>query len=172
MYLIFSSTGRILEPPDRPRTALQQPHRGGFRVNTAIIVRGAAFLAALQGIAHGALFITARPHHGDTEVSVIAAMKDNPFFAGGLSYWDYYFGYGLIAAAVCIVEAVLCWQLATVAKTQPLLVRPMLVLFAVANVGHALLLARYFKFPLPIAFDLVIATVLVVAVVMASGVRR
>jgi hypothetical protein len=48
----------------------------------------------------------------------------------------------------------------------------MLVLFAVANVGHALLLARYFKFPLPIAFDIVIATVLVVAVVMASGVRR
>ena len=141
-------------------------------MNTAIIVRGAAVLAALQGIAHGALFIFARPRHGDAEVSVIALMKANRFFAGGLSYWDYYFGYGLIAAAVCIVEAVLCWQLATVAETQPLLVRPMLMLLAVANIGHALLLSRYFKFPLPIVFDLVIATALVVAVVMAAGVRR
>lgn len=141
-------------------------------MNTAIILRGAAFLAALQGIAHGALFITARPRHGDAEVAVVAAMKANRFFAGGLGYWDYYFGYGLIAAAVCIVEAVLCWQIATVAETQPLLVRPMLILLAVANVGHALLLARYFKFPLPIAFDLAIATVLIVAVVMARGVGR
>ena len=140
-------------------------------MNPAIIVRAAAFLAALQGIAHGALFITARPRHGDVEVSLVAAMKANRFFAGGLSYWDYYFGYGLIAAAVCIVEAVLCWQLATVAESQPLLVRPMLTLIAVANVGHALLLARYFKFPLPIAFDLLIATVLVAAVVLAKGVE-
>ena len=141
---------------------------GGFRVNTAIILRGAAFLAALQGIAHGALFITARPRHGDAEVAVIAAMKANRFFAGGLGYWDYYFGYGLIAAAICIVEAVLCWQIATVAETQPLLVRPMLILLAVANVGHALLLARYFKFPLPIAFDLIIAAVLTVALAAKS----
>jgi hypothetical protein len=141
-------------------------------VNTAIILRGAACLAALQGIAHGALFITARPRHGDAEVSVIAAMKTNRFFAGGLTYWDYYFGYGLIAAAVCIVEGVLCWQLATIAETQPFLVRPLLMAFAAANVGHALLLARYFKFPLPIAFDLAIAMVLVLAVVMARGVSR
>jgi hypothetical protein len=145
---------------------------GGFRVNTTLILRAAAFLAALQGIAHGALFITARPRHGDAEVAVVTAMKANRFFAGGLGYWDYYFGYGLIAAAVCIVEAVLCWQIATVAETQPLLLRPMLILLAVANVGHALLLARYFKFPLPIAFDLVIATVLIVAVVMPKAVGR
>ena len=49
--------------------------------------------------------ITARPRHGDAEVAVVATMKANRFFAGGLGYWDYYSGYGLMAAAVRIVEA-------------------------------------------------------------------
>ena len=53
-------------------------------MSTTIILRGAAFLAALQGIAHGALFIaSARPRHGDAEVAVVAAMKANRFFAEG-----------------------------------------------------------------------------------------
>jgi len=134
-----------------------------------VLVRGAAILAALQGLAHAALFVSARPRHGDAEVAVITAMKVNRFFAGGLGYWDYYFGYGLIAASACLVEAALLWQIAAVAATQPALVRPMLGIFVLANLGHALLLARYFKFPLPIAFDLIIASVLVFALVAVSS---
>jgi predicted ferric reductase len=145
-------------------------HSGGRIVKTVILLRGAAILAALQGLAHAALFISAKPRHGDAEVAVITAMKANRFFAGGLGYWDYYFGYGLIAAFACLVEAALLWQIARIAETQAALVRPMVVVFVVANLGHALLLARYFKFPLPIAFDLVIATVLVVALVAAASV--
>jgi hypothetical protein len=90
-------------------------------------------------------------------------MKANRFFAGGLGYWDYYFGYGLVAAAACIVEAALLWQIATIAATQPLLVRPLIAVFVIANVAHALLLARYFKLPLPIAFDVIIAGALLLA---------
>ena len=45
----------------------------------------------------------------------------------------------------------------------------MVVVLVLANVGHALLLARYFKFPLPIAFDLVIAGVLVFALVSSAS---
>jgi hypothetical protein len=96
-------------------------------------------------------------------------MKANRFFAGGLGYWDYYFGYGLIAAAACLVEAALLWQVGAIAATQPAVVRPMLVVFVLANVGHALLLARYFKFPLPIAFDVLIASLLMVAFVASAS---
>ena len=135
---------------------------------TRLLLCLAAFLAALQGLAHGALFISAKPRHGDAEVAVVEAMKSNTFFPGGLSYWDYYFGYGLIAAAVCLVEAVLLWQLASIAMTQPLLVRPILFLLVAANIGHAALLTRYFKFPIPIAFDLTIAAVVLAAALMAS----
>jgi len=137
-------------------------------VNTVLLLRVAAILAAVQGAAHAALFISAKPRHGDAEVAVVTAMKVNRFFRGGLSYWDYYFGYGLMAASVCLVEAVLFWQLATVAQTRPLLARPMIGLFVAANVGHAVLLVRYFKFPLPIAFDLLIAAALCGAFVAAQ----
>ena len=132
-------------------------------MKTVMLLRASSILAAVQGLAHAALFISAKPRHGDPEVAVISAMKANRFFAGGLGYWDYYFGYGLVAAAACLVEAALLWQIATIAATQPLLVRPLIAVFVLANVAHALLLARYFKFPLPIAFDLIIATALVLA---------
>jgi len=132
-------------------------------MKTVMFLRGSAILATIQGLAHAGLFISAKPRHGGAEVAVVDAMKANRFFAGGLGYWDYYFGYGLIAAGACLVEATLLWQIATIAQTQPLLVRPMIGLFVLANLGHALLLWRYFKFPLPIAFDVVIASALVLA---------
>ena len=140
-------------------------------MTTSVILRIAAVLAALQGTAHGALFISAKPRAGAAEEAVVAAMKTVRVLPGGLGYWDYYFGYGLIAAAVCIVEAVLFWQLARIAVVQPALVKPMLVLFAVANVAHALLLVRYFKFPVPIAFDLAIAALLSWAFVVSRAGR-
>ena len=138
-------------------------------VTTAVILRAVAFFAALQGLAHGWLFVTATPRHGAAELAVIEAMKTNRFFAGDLGYWDFYFGYGVLAAAACLVEAALFWQLARVAQAQPLLVRPMVMLFAAANVCHAVLLTRYFKFPVPIAFDLVIAGTLLVAALVAAN---
>lgn len=138
-------------------------------MKAVVFLRGAAVLAAVQGLAHAALFISARPRHGDAEVALVAAMKANRFFAGGVGYWDYYYGYGLVAASACLVEAALLWQIAAIAGTQPVLVRPMVVVFVLANLGHALLLARYFKFPLPIAFDIIIASVLVFALVAAAS---
>ena len=122
----------------------------------SLLLRIAAALAAVQGLAHGALFVTAKPRHGEAEIAVIEAMKTSRF-AHGVTYWDQYFGYGLIAAAACLVEAVLFWQLARIAAVGETPVRPTLALFIVANVGHAILVWRYFKFPVPIAFDLLIA---------------
>jgi len=134
-----------------------------------LLLRVAAALALVQGLAHGILFIRARPTHGPTEVAVIEAMKTNSFnFRGAVrSYWDMYFGYGLEAAAACLVEAVLLWMLADIAKTQPALVRPILGVFVVANLGHIALTARYF-FYVPIVFDLAIAITLVWAFVRAA----
>ena len=127
-------------------------------MSAAAILRVAAALAATQGVGHGALFLSWKPRHGAAEIAVIDAMKTNHFVFGGSlrSYWDMYFGYGLEAAAVCFVEAVLFWQLADVAASQPELVRPMVALFILFNAGHALLTARYF-FHLPMVFDVAIA---------------
>jgi hypothetical protein len=130
-------------------------------VGPTLLLRTAAILAAVQGTAHGALFLRAKPRHGPVEVAVIQAMQGNRFdFAGSTrSYWDFYVGYGLEAAAACLVEAVLFWQLARMAASQPALVRPTIALFVLVNIGHALLAARYF-FYVPIVFDLLIAACL------------
>jgi hypothetical protein len=136
-------------------------------------LRIAAVLAAVQGLAHGALFVSAKPRYGAAEIAVIEAMKASRFFAGGTrSYWDMYFGYGLIAAGVCLVEAVLLWQLARIAVANPALVRPIIALLIGANIVHVLLVARYFMFVVPMVFDVLIVALLTWAYIAIGSSSR
>jgi hypothetical protein len=115
------------------------------------------------------MFVRARPSHGPEEVAVVDAMRSRAFkFAlAPRTYWDMYFGYGLEAAFVCLVEAVLFWQLAGAAPGNATLVRSVTALFAVANVAHMAMLMRYFAFPVPMVFDGIIAAGLIAAAVVA-----
>ena len=81
-------------------------------MSAVAILKIAAILALLQGIAHATLIVFASPKHGPEEVAVIHTMKSRRFnFLGAQrSYWDFYFGYALIAAIISMVEAVLFWQ--------------------------------------------------------------
>src|SRR5262245_15110325 len=101
-------------------------------------LRAAAAVAFLQFLGHGWLFVRATPKHGADEVAVIEMMKSRQFdFMGSMrSYWDFYFGYGLEAAFICLIEAVLFWQLAALAKSHGASVRPIVALFVLANIGH------------------------------------
>jgi hypothetical protein len=138
-------------------------------VKPSLLLRFASGIALVQFAAHTLLFAFSSPKHGPEESAVIEAMKTHRFdFAGSLrSYWDFYFGYGLEAAFVCLIEAVLFWQLATIAKTGPLLVRPIVALFFLANVGHAILAWKYF-FITPIVPDIAIAVCLALAFAAAA----
>ena len=135
-----------------------------------ILLRVASVAALLQFAAHGLLFVFSSPKHGPEEAGVIEAMKAHRFdFLGSMrSYWDFYFGYGLQAAFFCLIEAVLFWQLATLARTAPLAVRPMVALFFLANVGHLILVWKYF-FITPMIPDGVIAVCLGLAFVTAAA---
>ena len=138
-------------------------------MRASVLLRIAAALAAIQGIVHGTLFLTAKPRHGPVEEAVVTAMQTNHFnFAGAMrSYWDFYLGYGLEAGGVCLIEALLLWQLAKISVQQPMLVRPMVALIALANVGHIVLAARYF-FYVPIVPDAAIVATLGWAFAAAS----
>jgi len=137
-------------------------------MRTPALLSATSVLAAIQGTAHGASFLTAKPRNGAVEVAVIDAMKANAFAFGGAtrSYWDFYTGYGIEAAAVCIIEAAIIWQLANLAAIRPALVRPTLLILAFANVAHVALIWRYF-FYLPAVFDAAIAAGLVCALIVA-----
>jgi hypothetical protein len=138
-------------------------------MTTSAMLRVAALVAALQFAGHAALFLRARPTHGEAEVAIVQSMKAQRFNFGGAmrSYWDMYFGYGVEAAAVCLVEAILFWQLAGVAVLSPAVLRPIIALFLVANVAHALLVARYF-FLVPLVPDVAIALVLAAALITST----
>jgi hypothetical protein len=136
---------------------------------TPQLLRAVAVVALLQFVGHGTMFVRARPTHGPDEVAVVTAMRTHAFtFAKApRTYWDMYFGYGLEAAFVCLVEALLFWQLAGAASRDATLVRSIAALFAAANAAHCLMLWRYFAFPVPMVFDAVIAAGLTAAAVVA-----
>jgi hypothetical protein len=73
-----------------------------------------------------------------------------------------YFGYGLFAAFFCLIEALLFWRLSGAASTAPDLVKWIVALFAIVNVAHIGLVARYFFF-IPAVPDALIALTLAVA---------
>ena len=137
---------------------------------TSLLLRVGSVTALLQGIAHTAMFVSAAPRHGARELAVLEAMKAQRFdFLGSLrSYWDFYFGYGLFAAFNCFIEAVLFWQLARIAVSQPSLVRPIVALFCVANLGYACLAGTYF-FITPIVPDVALAVWLALAFLSAPA---
>ncbi len=98
------------------------------------ILQTASLLAFVQYAAHGSLFllsITAHP----SPIAAIAASSHH-------SYWDFYVGYGLLAILSGVIEAVLLWQVALLAKNDAARVRPIVVLFIFANLAHAGLVWR------------------------------
>ena len=139
-------------------------------MTTSSLLRVTAIVALLQFAAHGALFVRAKPTHGEPEIAVVQAMKDHQFDFGGSkrSYWDMYFGYGLEAAFICLVEAILFWQLATIATAAPAAAKPIMVLFLLGNVAHAFLVTRYF-FVVPLIPDVLIAALLACALMRAPS---
>jgi len=134
-----------------------------------LLLRIAAALAAIQGLAHGTLVWRYRPSHGAEEVAVIAAMQTSRFDFGGMtrSYWDFYFGYAMVNAFLCLIEALLFWQLARMASATPRAVASIAAIFAVFNIGHALLATRFF-IPIPIVFDLALAALLAAVAVRSA----
>ena len=137
-------------------------------MSASLILRSVAVVALVQFIGHGTLFVTAKPTHGVEELAVVKAMQSHAFkfAAAPRTYWDMYFGYGLEAAFVCLVEAILFWLLASATETNAALVRSIAILFVCGNVAHLAMLARYFAFPLPMIFDAVISIGLAIVAVV------
>ncbi|HKB46027.1 MAG TPA: hypothetical protein VKC90_16640, partial [Chitinophagaceae bacterium] len=102
-----------------------------------------------------------KPQHGQDEINLIEAMKSHYWNFSGFdhSYWDFYFGYGLLAILYGVVEIVLLLLLSSLSKTNSFKLRPVIAVFIFANILHAILILNYF-FLLPAIFDLIISLVL------------
>lgn len=125
------------------------------------ILRTAAVLALIQGIAHGMLHIRYIPSHGPLEQALVTNMKEASFSFGGFqrTYWGFYFGYGLMVIVTCLVQAGALWLVAGLAQIWPRKVAPLTGLYGVAYALHALLAWHYF-FAKPVIFDVLITVAL------------
>lgn len=143
---------------------------GTVRVRWAL--RLTAAVALIQGVGHAALFMSGGPRHGPEEVAVIDAMRARTFNFGGFephSYWDMYYGYGLLAVVFALFIAAVLW-LASALADQPQQVRRFGYTVAAAVAVHAVIICRYF-FKLPLEFDLAVLAGIAVSLVLSFRAR-
>ena len=89
--------------------------------------------------------------------TVLDAMRSTYFPIMGVerSYLDFYVGFGYSISALQLMQAVLLWQLAALAASNPSAARPMIAVIAVATALVGLISYRLI-FPLPAIFSAVL----------------
>ena len=99
---------------------------------------------------------------------VLKAMTDVRFDAMGAnrSYLDFFMGFGWSLSVSMLLQTILLWQMASLARTDAGRVRPMIAVFALAQLAGGIIAWR-FIFPLPAVFAVVLLAVLVAAFVVA-----
>ena len=137
-------------------------------MKTSTLLRVAGVLMFLYFVGHtaGAPWT---PGEGASDMAVVEAMKDDHFAVVGVSrsYWDFYFGFGLIVSVMQLMQAVVLWQLGTLAKTDAARLRPIIAVFCLSLFVNAVLSWLYF-FAIPVVMAVLIAICLALAFVSAK----
>jgi hypothetical protein len=146
-------------------------------MRTVLFLRIASVLTLIHAALHtiGGVFGGADP---GVQQATVAVMKANTFPVMGVtrSYGDFYMGLGLVVSVFLTVEAVVFWQLGSLAKTDASRLRPILATFLVGYLCAAVVSYRYF-FAGPVITEILIALCLALAIasarqVAAAGVDR
>ena len=125
----------------------------------SLLLRISSILALLFAAGHTSGGLSLWSPAGETEV--LGAMRSFHFDAAGVSrtYLDFYLGFGFITGIYLLLQAVVFWQLASIAKADAFRVRPVIGSFLLANVVSAFLSWR-FIFWVPVVSFAVVATCL------------
>jgi hypothetical protein len=132
-------------------------------------LRIASVLTFIHAVLHtiGGVFGTPAP---GPQQAAVSAMKANTFLVMGAtrSFWDFHMGMGLAASVSLTAEAILFWQLSSLAKTDALRLRPILITFTVAYLALSVVTWTYI-FPPPSITEILIALCLIGAIVTAKS---
>jgi hypothetical protein len=103
---------------------------------------------------------------GDNEV--LRAMTSVRFDTMGAnrSYLDFFMGFGWSITVTMVMQTVLLWQMASLARMNPASVRPMIAVIALATLASGVIAWR-FIFPVPALFSLALVIPLGAAYVVA-----
>ena len=133
-----------------------------------IFLRIASVLTLIHAILHTIGGVFSKPDPGAAAVA-FAAMQSNQFLVMGLvrTYADFYRGMGLGATITMTIEAIVFWQLGSLAKTHALRIRPIVATFVVAYLALAVNSSFYF-FQAPVVVEILIALCLGLAIYTAK----
>ena len=136
-------------------------------MRSVIFLRIASVLTLVHAVLHtiGGVFGRVPP----AVQPVVTVMKANQFLAMGAmrTMWDFHMGLGLAVSVFLTLEAVVFWQLGSLAKSDALRLRPVLATFLVGYLGFAVVSYRYF-FVGPVITEMLISLCLGLAIVSAK----
>lgn len=106
------------------------------------------------------------------ENPVLQTMRTVRFETMGVSrsYFDFFVGFGHSLTVMMAMQAILLWQLATIASTNNTVVRPLILVFALATAVVGVIAWR-FIFPIPAIFSLILLVCLCLAYFVAFRTR-
>jgi hypothetical protein len=141
-------------------------------MRTTLYLRIASVLAIIHAILHTIGGVLSKPNNGAPEIAIIEAMKSRSFNVMGSmrTYWDFFYGYGWLLGLALLVEGILFWQLATIAKTNAAPIRPIIMLFCLNFIVTTVIAWKYF-FIAPAVTEVLIAAFLAAAYFTASPAR-
>jgi hypothetical protein len=131
-------------------------------MTTTLFLRIASIVSLLFTLGHSMGGLKKWSPMGDNDV--LTAMTNVHFDMMGVSrsYLDFFLGLGWSISVLMLMQTVLLWQLASLARTRPADVRPMVAVIAVAALATGVIAWR-FIFPVPALFSLVLLALLVAA---------
>jgi hypothetical protein len=111
------------------------------------------------------------PVTGPSEVAVLDAMKAQRFAFAGVSrtYWDFYYGFGVAIIGYLLVQGVVLWQVAALARNDAIALRPIILTVGIGFLINAVVVGKYF-FAIPLVFAIAITITLGLAF-FTAGVR-
>lgn len=135
-------------------------------MTTTLLLRIASVIALLFALGHTLGGLKKWSPMGDNDV--LKAMTSVHFDVMGTSrsYLDFYMGFGWSLSVALLLQAVLLWQLAYLARADSTRARPVIAAFALATLASGMI-AWFFILPVPALFSLVLLIVLVAAYLRA-----
>lgn len=144
-----------------------KPAEGALNImTTTLFLRIASAISLIFMLGHTTGGLRKWSPMGDNEV--LKAMTAVRFDAMGAnrSYLDFYMGFGWSISVAMLMQTVLLWQMASLARADAPSVRPMIGVIAIATIASGLIAWR-FIFPLPALFSSALVIALAVAYVVA-----
>ena len=135
-------------------------------MTTAVLLRISAVISLLFTIGHSLGGTKRWSPMGENDV--LKAMETVRFDTMGVnrSYLDFFLGFGWSLSVAMLLQSVLLWQLASLARSDAVQVRPMIAAFALATLAGGAI-AWHFIFPVPALFSAALLIVLVAAYIRA-----